>query len=184
MATMEQARIEPDFPEFEDMEEDRVRQSEYVNMNVVHLHARLQELNLDSIHAVGLEDGAPRASPADLPTEVASALLDFLDQYAVEMQEAAQQIEGYESDHKKCERRCAQMEELVERLKGKVAYLSEKSSAEFERTRAEAKQEANVCKEIRRALVDTTRKREKLDMDIRRTEMEIDRLRKMTNKIK
>lgn len=171
---MEDVRLERDAPECAEIEDIRVRHSEYVNMNAVNLQNKLREI--PGLNAFSLPDGTP-LSATSLPPEVIEALLRYIEAEEAETAEFQKSEAAYTAQREHDEARIAVLGEKIERVKSEVVYLSERSSADFQEFRNAMRQSEAAAKERTRFLADITRKREKAEMDARRLDIEMERLR-------
>ncbi|KAL7696094.1 hypothetical protein NQL31_005922 [Lotmaria passim] len=170
-------------PEVAEIEEDRVRQSEYVNMNVVALHEMLKKLDCEGVNGPVSSDGT-LLTMACLPPEIVDALLHYLTQQEEEVRQLDARARLLEEQRIRDAERTEVVEEKTEKLKNTIAALSAKSSADMRDFRAHLQQNANAAKQRQLELLDLTRKREKLELEVRRTQMEVDRLRKISKRVK
>ncbi|KPA82378.1 hypothetical protein ABB37_03458 [Leptomonas pyrrhocoris] len=170
-------------PEDADIEEDRVRQSEYVNMNVVELHKILRRFDADGVHGPVTADGTPLPA-ACLPPETVDALLSYLTLQEEDIQQLYARARLLDEQRTRDTDRAEVLTEKTEKLKNAVAAMSAKSSADMREFHNHLQQSASEAKQRQRELVDLTRKREKLELEVKRTQMEADRLRKIAKRVK
>lgn len=178
---MEEERIERDFPECADLEEMRVRQSEFVNMNVVHLMERLESLQVGEAF---LRDGDTAHLLASLPPEITEALLQSLADYEEEIKACAEAVQRAEAQRVVDLEKAEALAEKTARVRSSVDFLSEKNSADLMDFRRQLTSDAEAAKGRQRELADLVRKREKTDFDLRRVQMEIERLKRMSKRVK
>lgn len=176
---MEDTPVERDCVECAELEDTRVRQSEAVNMQAVLLHERLEAL-LGSYHT-----GAAGSSViGTLPTEVLEALSQLLEGYEEEMAEMRSAAHLYESEQARSVAKVASLAGKAEKMRSESSYLSERNSANLKGFREQLKVSSDLAKERNRDLAGLNRKREKAEMDIKRSDMEIERLRKISKRSK
>ncbi|KPI85923.1 hypothetical protein ABL78_5007 [Leptomonas seymouri] len=175
--------VDQQLPENAEVEEERVRQSEYVNMNVVDLQEMLQRLGCDVVSGLVTADGTP-LSASCLPPEIVDALLQYLTKQEEEIQQLNARAHLLDVQRTRDTDRAEALMEKTERLKNTVAAMSAKSSADMRDFHTHLQQNANAAKQRQRELVDLTRKREKLELEVKRTQMEADRLRKIAKRVK
>ncbi|CBZ30406.1 conserved hypothetical protein [Leishmania mexicana MHOM/GT/2001/U1103] len=181
--------VDQQFPDgTNDEEDDRVRHSECVNMNVVALHDMLRHLgcagDCGGQGAQSASGGFTSSSASCLPPEMVDALLHYL----VRLQEDVRQLDAraqlLDEQRARDTKKAELLNERTERLKDAVASMSAKSSAEMKEFRDYLQQHASASKQRQRELVDLTRKREKLELEVKRTRMEMDRLRKIAKRVR
>lgn len=175
--------VDQQTPENVEIEDERVRQSEYVNMNVVALHEMLRQLGCDGVDGPVAADGSPLTA-ACLPPEIVDALLHYLVQQEAEVQRLSTQARLAEEQRTRDADRTEMLNEKMEKLKNAVAAMSAKSSADMRDFRAHVQQNANAAKQRQRELIDLTRKREKLELEVKRVQMETERMRKIAKRVK
>jgi small-conductance mechanosensitive channel len=175
--------VDQQLPEDADIEEERVRQSEYINMNVVVLHEMLRKLDCDGASGPIAADGT-QLTAASLPPEIVDALLHYLTQQEEEVQQLHARARLCEEQRIRDTDRAGALGEKIEKLKNTVAAMSAKSSADMREFHLHLQQNANAAKQRQRELVDLTRKREKLELEVKRTQMEAERLRKIAKRVK
>ncbi|KAK7196290.1 hypothetical protein NESM_000565100 [Novymonas esmeraldas] len=174
-------------PECADMEEDdRVRQSECVNMNVVALHEVLRQMDAvdDRDRRVGHRGHTGAASAACLPPEIVDALLLYLVKGQEETEQLAARAQLMDAQRLRDTEKAELLLERIEKVKNAVSSLSARCSADMKAFREHMQQNANVSKQRQRELVDLTRKRERLELEVRRTQMEAERLRKIAKHVR
>lgn len=175
--------VDHETPEYADIEEERVRQSECVNMNVVALHEMLHHIGCDAAHGLVSADGAP-LSAACLPPEMVDALLHYLMQHEEEVQQIVARGRLLDEQRTRDSDRAEALYDKTEKLRNAVAAMSAKSSADMRDYRTHVQQSASAAKQRQRDLIDLTRKREKVELEVKRTQMETDRLRKIAKRVK
>ncbi|KEG14151.1 hypothetical protein DQ04_00601180 [Trypanosoma grayi] len=152
----------------------RARQSEYVDMSLIHLGLKLREMGVDFAE----EDIAA------VPTPFADRLLRYV--VAFEEKEATTRaaIAEYQAQTEQELKRLESQREATERARGEVAILSERISADLSEYRKEEKLEAERRRERLREVQDLCRQIDKKELELRRETMEHDRLSKMLKKVR
>ncbi|KAF8296117.1 hypothetical protein TcYC6_0090140 [Trypanosoma cruzi] len=157
-----------------DGEGSRARQSEYVDMTLVHLGMKLRDMG------IAFED----MELATVPTQFAEQLLSYIE--AFEERESA--IRAATTEHRaqleQEQKRLESLQEATEKARGEVAILSERISSALSAFRGEEKLEAQHRRERQRDVQDIVRQIEKKELELRRETMERDRLSKMLKKVK
>ncbi|CCW66496.1 unnamed protein product [Phytomonas sp. Hart1] len=174
---MEEVSTRNNFCECAEFEETRVRRSECLNPNVIDLQQRLDVLNPDPLNDI-------TSAISNLPPELVVAIQKYVDDFECETAEMKGQIEKLKSKRTQDEARTCTITVKIDRLKGDIAFLSEKSSADALAFQNKMKLSCESVKERNRELAEIRRKREKAEMEIRRTEMEIERLRKISKRVR
>lgn len=175
--------VDQEVPEYADIEDERVRQSECVNMNVIVLHEMLKRLDCEGPYGPVAADGTPLTA-ACLPPEVVDALVHYLAKQEDDVQHFHARARLVEEQRTRDADRAEALADKTEKLRNVVAGMSAKSSADMREFRTHMQQNANAAKQRQRELVDLTRKREKLELEVKRTQMEADRLRKIAKRVK
>lgn len=163
-----------------DLEEFRVRQSEcVVDTAAMEVEAKLAALGL--LPTTPADGGlvSPSYSSSCLsamPPTVVSALLTFLNEHEREMRARQSACAQLERQREQDEGRLEEVKDSVNKVNDDIAFLSRKSGSEFEAFREHLKRHSESTRFVAREIADATRKREKAEMDARRTQMEIDRL--------
>ncbi|GET92363.1 hypothetical protein, conserved [Leishmania tarentolae] len=183
------SKVDRPLPEYADAEEDdRVRQSECVNMNVVALQEMLRQLGCaDDSGGRGAHNASgafTSLSASCLPPEIVDALLHYLVRLQEELRQLGARAQLLDEQRERDTQKAELLHERTERLKNAVAGMSAKSSAEMKEFREYLQQNASANKQSQRELVDLTRKREKLELEVKRTRMEMDRLRKIAKHVR
>ncbi|KAG5494028.1 hypothetical protein JKF63_01861 [Porcisia hertigi] len=181
--------VDQRFPECADVDEGhRVRQSECVNMNVVALHEMLQGLGCASDSDVR---GPPQlkrdftcASASCLPPEIVDALLHYLRREKEDVEQLDARVKLLDEQRARDTDKINLLRDRTEKLKNTVSSMSAKSSADMREFRDQMQQNASLNKQRHRELVDLTRKRERLEFEVKRTQMEVDRLRKIAKRVR
>lgn len=172
--------LDQQFPECADLEEDRVRQSECVNMNVVALHESLRRLGYGDLAG----GGVATMSAARLPPEMVDALWRYLARQEEDIVQLNARAQLLDEQRARDTERAEVLHERTEKVKNAVASMSAKSSADMKEFREHMQQNANAAKQRQRELVDLTRKREKLEHELKRAHMQADRLRKIAKRVR
>ncbi|KAG5468342.1 hypothetical protein LSCM1_02322 [Leishmania martiniquensis] len=181
--------VDQQHPECADVEEDeRVRQSECVNMNILALNEMLQQLGSGgarSGHSAQFGgDALTSMSASCLPPEIVDALLHYLTKEEEGIQQLAAGAQLLEQQRVRDTEKVELLRERTEKLKNAVACMSAKSSADMKEFRDYVQQNASANRQRQRELVDLTRKREKLELEVKRARMEVDRLRKISKRVR
>ncbi|KAG5467938.1 hypothetical protein GH5_02013 [Leishmania sp. Ghana 2012 LV757] len=181
--------VDQQFPECADVEEDeRVRQSECINMNLVALNEMLRQLDCagdkDGHGADCSRDAFTSMSASCLPPEIVDSLLHYLLKEQEGVQQLAARAELLEKQRMRDTEKAELLRERTEKLKNAVACMSARSSADMKEFRDYMQQNASANKQRQRELVDLTRKREKLELEVKRARMEVDRLRKIAKRVR
>ncbi|AIN97763.1 hypothetical protein LPMP_202670 [Leishmania panamensis] len=181
--------VDQQAPECANVEEDdRVRHSECVNTKEVALHELLRQLGCagDSNGRVADNPSGTFTSPSAscLPPEILDALLHYLVGQQEDIQQLTARAQLLDEQHARDAEKMELLNERTERLKKTVATMSAKSSADVKEFREYLEQNACANKQRQRELVDLSRKREKLELEVKRARMEVDRLRKISKRVR
>ncbi|CCW60695.1 unnamed protein product [Phytomonas sp. EM1] len=173
---MKESSIKHDLWECAELEETRVRRSECLNPNVIHLQQRLAGLDPNSLNDVA-------ATISNLPSELVDALQKYIDDFEYEAAEMKERIEKLNSQSAQDEGRMRSIAVKIERLKDDIAFLSDQTSADLLAFQEKMKLSSVTAKERNREIAEIRRKRERAEMETRRTKMEIERLRKISKRV-
>ncbi|RNF18737.1 uncharacterized protein Tco025E_04479 [Trypanosoma conorhini] len=156
-----------------DGEASRARQSEYVDMTLLHLRMKLRDMGIEF----------EEAELATAPTHFAERLLNYL--HAFEERESAlrEATTEHQTQLKQERKRLETLQEATEKVRSEVAILSGRISSALSNYRSEEKLEAQRRRERQRDVQDTVRQIEKKELELRRETMEHDRLGKMLQKV-
>lgn len=171
---MEEIPIEQGGVEVADIEEPRARQSELVNLQAVQLYHKLVDFLGPQLASPG-----SLATVTSLPPAIVEALEEYLEQFKAEMEEMQVSAAKLKEEKERSLAKAKAYSEKAERVRCETTYFSEKYSASLKSFREQLKQSGEMAKERNRELAAINRKREKAEMDIKRTDMELQRLRKV-----
>ncbi|RNF00380.1 hypothetical protein TraAM80_07638 [Trypanosoma rangeli] len=156
-----------------DGEASRTRQSEYVDMSLIHLGIKLRDMGIEF----------EETELATVPTRFAERLLSYL--HAFEERESAirDSMTEHQTQLKQENNRLETLQEATEKMRGEVAILSGKISSALGAYRSEEKLEAQRRRERQRDVCDIMRQNDKKELELRRETMERDRLSKILQKV-
>lgn len=185
-------------------EDERVRHSESVNINAIRLIERLKEEGLNAPDEVTLTRGKNSALRQgsnfatdrgrndderlnfvlDLPAEVIDALSRHAQDAIAEEAETNDRVRMLQAQYERDTEQAEQIAEKIDRVRSDIMYMSEKSSADLQVFRSHLQQSGQWVKEHTRVMADLSRHQDKTEFELRRVQMEVARLQKMTRRIR